>query len=159
MRRTILTAMLAFVTMASYAQTQTVIVGDMNGDGELTVEDVSLLTSTILGETDTQTMECVVPKETHEYIDLGLPSGTLWATCNIGAENPEDYGYYFAWGEVEPKSTYNWLTLEYCVDSDGDKFSKYVENSVYGNVDNKTELDNDDDAAYVNWGKGGECRV
>jgi len=39
---------------------------------------------------------------THEYVDLGLPSGLLWATCNVGATNPEDYGDYFAWGEIEP---------------------------------------------------------
>ncbi len=39
----------------------------------------------------------------HEYVDLGLPSGTLWATCNIGAESPEECGDYFAWGETEPK--------------------------------------------------------
>ena len=39
----------------------------------------------------------------HEFVDLGLPSGTLWATCNIGADVPEDYGDYFAWGETAPK--------------------------------------------------------
>ena len=44
----------------------------------------------------------------HDYVDLGLPSGTLWATCNIGAASPEEYGDYFAWGETEPKATYNW---------------------------------------------------
>ena len=38
----------------------------------------------------------------HEYVDLGLPSGTLWATCNVGADTPEGYGDYFAWGEIEP---------------------------------------------------------
>lgn len=42
----------------------------------------------------------------HEYVDLGLPSGTLWATCNVGASKPEEYGNYFAWGEIEPKKTY-----------------------------------------------------
>ena len=43
----------------------------------------------------------------HEWVDLGLPSGTKWATCNVGADSPEDYGDYFAWGETEPKSSYN----------------------------------------------------
>ena len=43
----------------------------------------------------------------HEYVDLGLPSGTLWATCNLGATKPEEYGDYFAWGETCPKSVYN----------------------------------------------------
>ena len=50
----------------------------------------------------------------HEWVDLGLPSGTLWATCNVGAEKPEDYGDYFAWGETTAKSTYNWNTYKYC---------------------------------------------
>ena len=50
----------------------------------------------------------------HDYADLGLPSGTLWATCNIGANAPEEYGDFFAWGEVEPKDWFvpeNYLSL------------------------------------------------
>ena len=47
-----------------------------------------------------------VTPDNHEYVDLGLPSGTLWATCNIGAANPEDMGDYFAWGETAPKEIY-----------------------------------------------------
>ena len=50
----------------------------------------------------------------HDYIDLGLPSGTMWATCNVGAESPDQYGDYFAWGETTPKATYNWSTYKYC---------------------------------------------
>ena len=46
----------------------------------------------------------------NDYVDLGLPSGTLWATCNVGAQNPWDYGDYFAWGEVTTKEVYNWDT-------------------------------------------------
>ena len=42
-------------------------------------------------------------QQQHEYVDLGLPSGTLWATCNVGANNPEDYGDFFAWGETTTK--------------------------------------------------------
>ena len=49
----------------------------------------------------------------HEYIDLGLPSGTLWATCNVGANSPEEYGDYFAWGETTPKTIYDWSTYQY----------------------------------------------
>ena len=44
----------------------------------------------------------------HNYVDLGLPSGTLWATCNVGADTPEGYGNYYAWGETETKEVYNW---------------------------------------------------
>ena len=50
----------------------------------------------------------------HEYVDLGLPSGTLWATCNIGAASPEEHGDYFAWGETKPKDAYNWENYKYC---------------------------------------------
>ena len=48
----------------------------------------------------------------HQYVDLGLPSGTLWATCNIGANSPEEYGDYFAWGETVPKAAYEWCTCD-----------------------------------------------
>ena len=52
--------------------------------------------------------------ETHEYVDLGLPSKTLWATTNIGASSPEGFGYYVAWGETTTKSTYSWSNYQYC---------------------------------------------
>ena len=90
----------------------------------------------------------------HDYVDLGLPSGTLWATMNVGANSPEEYGDYFAWGETTPKSVYNWSTYKWCNGSN-DTMTKYCTNSSYGYngfVDNKTELDPEDDAAYVNWG-------
>ena len=44
----------------------------------------------------------------HDYMDMGLPSGTKWATCNIGANKPEQYGNYYSWGETEPKKSYSW---------------------------------------------------
>lgn len=84
----------------------------------------------------------------HRYVDLGLPSGTLWATTNIGAETIEDYGDYFAWGEVEPKSTYNWNTYFDSVNGSSSNFKKYYNNG------GKTELDLEDDAANMNWGEG-----
>ena len=90
-------------------------------------------------------------KDTHEYVDLGLPSGTLWATCNVGASKPEEYGDYFAWGETKPKSDYTWSTYKYCQGTEP-TLTKYCTNSSYGTVDNKTELEPSDDAATVNWG-------
>ena len=51
--------------------------------------------------------------ENHEYVDLGLPSGTLWATCNVGANSPEAFGDYFAWGETVPKEIYDWKSYKY----------------------------------------------
>lgn len=68
----------------------------------------------------------------HEYVDLGLPSGNLWATMNIGASSPEDYGDYFAWGETETKSNYSKSTY---------KYSSKVDMLALQN-----------DAAHMNWG-------
>ncbi len=87
----------------------------------------------------------------HEWVDLGLPSGTLWATCNIGASSPEDYGDYFAWGETEPKEVYDISNYKWC-DGSYNTLTKYCTKTSYGTVDNKTELDLEDDAAYINWG-------
>ena len=87
----------------------------------------------------------------HEWVDLGLPSGTKWATCNVGATKPEEYGNYYAWGETETKTTYNWSTYKWCNDS-YDTQTKYCTDSSYGTVDNKTVLELADDAARANWG-------
>ncbi len=86
---------------------------------------------------------------THEYVDLGL--SVKWATCNVGASKPEDYGYYFAWGETKPKEVYDWSTYKWCNGSEN-TMTKYCTSSSYGTVDNKTTLDLSDDAAHVNWG-------
>lgn len=100
----------------------------------------------------------VIESNNHEYVDLGLPSGTLWATCNIGASSPEDYGDYFAWGEttgyINGKKNFSWSTYKWCKGSQS-TMTKYCTDSSYGYkgfTDNKTELDLEDDAAYVNWG-------
>lgn len=85
----------------------------------------------------------------HEAVDLGL--SVKWATCNVGAEFPEQYGGYYAWGETEEKSNYSWSTYKWCKGS-YDSLSKYCTNSRYGNVDNKTVLDSEDDVAHVKWG-------
>ena len=117
---------------------------DVNNDGDVDIADVVALIDIILGI-------YVEPVPGHEWVDLGLPSGTLWATMNIGANRPEEYGDYFAWGETEPKQTYNWATYKWC-DGTADTFTKYCDNGYYGTVDNKMELDTEDDAAYMNWG-------
>ena len=92
----------------------------------------------------------------HKFIDLRLPSGLLWAETNIGAEEPADYGNYYAWGETEPKSCYYWNTYKYCTTSakyylSTDTLTKYISS------DGKTTLDPEDDAAYVIWGDS--CRM
>jgi hypothetical protein len=88
---------------------------------------------------------------TYNAVDLGLPSGTLWADRNVGAATPEDYGDYFAWGETESKDYYDWSTYKWCNGS-ATTLTKYCTQSSYGSVDGKTTLNLDDDAAYVNMG-------
>ena len=86
----------------------------------------------------------------HDWVDLGL--SVKWATCNVGASSPSDYGNYFAWGETRPKSEYTWSNLRYCDDNSGNSFAKYNTDSRYGTVDNKKKLELADDAARQNWG-------
>ena len=123
--------------------------GDVDQDGKVTIGDVTCLVDYLLNGTWED--EPVTPPDEHEWVDLGLPSGTLWATCNVGASSPEEYGSYFAWGETEPKDVYSWITYKWCNGS-YNTMTKYCASSDYGTVDNKTELDPEDDAAYVNWG-------
>ena len=85
------------------------------------------------------------------YVDLGLPSGILWATCNVGADSPEGYGNFYAWGETQPKSDYTTANYKWC-SGDLSSLTKYCTDSYYGIVDNKTILDKEDDAAHVNLG-------
>ncbi len=92
----------------------------------------------------------------HEYVDLGLPSGILWATCNIGTSTPQGYGAYFAWGETSKKSTYDWKTYKHTI-GNSSTLNKYCTNSHFGTVDNKKILNSSDDAARVNW--GGNWRI
>lgn len=122
-------------------------VAEVNTKGVVTVNGYGHCTITATANDGSGVKaECVIEvplmHNGHAYVDLGLPSGTLWATTNVGASEPEDYGYYFAWGEVEPKSTYDWSTY---FDSNCEKYN------INGG---KTELDLEDDAAYMNWGEG-----
>ena len=102
----------------------------------------------------------VFAQNTHEYVDLGLPSGTLWATCNVGATTPEGYGDCFAWGEVTPKKRYDWDTYKYCYDGIQSALTKYCTDGRYGDgrhgkkgfYDNLIVLQASDDAATVIWG-------
>lgn len=149
--------------------------GDVDGNGYVALADVTKLVNMILhpesgsgsgsGSGTTNDDEPTGYIGNYGYVDLGLPSGTLWAECNIGASCPEGLGDYFAWGETVPyggtdtsnatnhdymgnsytKIYYGWNTYKYCNGS---------ENSLtkYYSVDARTELTLSDDAAYVNWG-------
>ena len=94
----------------------------------------------------------------YSYVDLGLTSGTLWATMNVGATSETDYGSYFQWGDTEDKrnADCSWSSYKY---GDGSNFSKYNTgfNNIGGTIDNKITLDLDDDAARANM--GGDWRI
>ena len=118
--------------------------GDVNNDGVVNVGDVTSLVDIILyGDEE--------PATDSRAIDLGLPSGIKWASCNVGATAPEEYGGYYAWGETEEKEDYSWSTYKYCNGS-YDSMTKYCTDSDYGTIDNKTTLEPEDDVAHVQWG-------
>ena len=167
-----------------------VISGDVNGDGKVSIDDVTTLINYLLTKDASQivmenadvesdgrisiddvtglinqllTQNNNPQPDEGDWVDLGLPSGTIWATRNVGAGSPEDYGDYFAWGETVPKSyyspdTYKWWKGYY--DADGYFHcgnTKYCTNSfcgLDGFVDNKTELDPSDDAACAHYPGG-----
>lgn len=84
-----------------------------------------------------------------EYVDLGLPSGNLWAKCNLGASSPEAYGDYYAWGEVEPKQEYTKSNHKwYKEGAPSQGFTKY------NNEDGKLTLEDEDDAVIQKIGNG-----
>ena len=169
-------ALVAFLTLAFNANAASSTKGDVNSDGEINIADVNAVINVILGSgsnaladanddgeiniadvnsiINTILGDSVAPQDNHEFVDLGLPSGTLWATCNIGAVNPEEYGSYFAWGETIPKNYYDWETYKwgYYEEDFYLMLTKYNTDNDYGSVDGLTELDSEDDAAYVNWG-------
>jgi len=100
------------------------------------------------------------PFNGHEYVDLGLPSGTLWAKCNVGAETETDYGRYFQWGDIQG------YTADQVGTGDGQKpfletdykwWSSGIGYTKYNSTDGKTVLESEDDAAHVNM--GGEWRM
>ena len=93
------------------------------------------------------------PDGNHPHaIDLGLPSGTKWACCNIGANSPSECGDYFAWGETSPKTYFTKTNYKWYSGGDDHNITKYCSNSDYGVVDYIIGLQPEDDAAYVNWG-------
>ena len=169
--------LIAMITVCSAAMAQaSTVYGDVNGDGTVNASDVTALYDYFLNGDMTHYASCDVDGDgnitsyditevynillgfgpsvdTHEYVDLGLPSGTLWATMNIGANAPEEFGDYFAWGETTPKEVYNWNTYQWC-NGRWNKMTKYCTISTHGDngfTDGKTELDPEDDAASVNW--------
>ncbi|MCQ2224962.1 MAG: fibrobacter succinogenes major paralogous domain-containing protein [Paludibacteraceae bacterium] len=94
----------------------------------------------------------------HEFVDLELPSGRIWATYNLGAAKPEENGAHYAWGETSPKSSFDWENYQLGNGSDSKtKVTKYCVNDRKGEVDNKKVLEPTDDAATAAW--GGDWRI
>lgn len=95
-------------------------------------------------------------EQTRPYVDLGLPSGTCWAMCNLDAETPTDFGGYYAWGETygskDGKTDFSWPSYAWSGTVPTDLY-KYNNNSAYGYVDNMARLVDEDDAANVKWGE------
>lgn len=89
----------------------------------------------------------------HEWVDLGLPSGTLWATCNVGANQPTEFGDYFAWAETASKETCDDKNYKY-YDHGLTKYCDQPRRGKDGFADGLTEIQAEDDAASVNWGEG-----
>lgn len=108
---------------------------DVNNDGSVNVSDAVAVVNRILGKTNAGDVGG------GEAIDLGLPSGTLWSSCNIGASSPEGVGNYYAWGETEVKDVYDWSKYIHC---DGSKETCHDLGSDIGG----TEYD----VAHMKWG-------
>lgn len=144
---------------------------DVNQDGTIDVSDINVVINIVLGKDK--------PKDTHEYVDLGLPGGVLWATCNVGADKPEDYGLYFAWGETvgyakDEFHVFSWSEYKWVIPGDYDwqyatKYTTadgkiegcwyngdtYIGTTVDGVIYKElTALLPEDDAATANWGEG-----
>ena len=130
---------------------------NVNGDDRVDIADAIKIADAIIegtnGDDDDEQSYTTCPDGNHPHmIDLGLPSGLMWACCNVGAETPEGYGGYYAWGETEEKEKYDWETYKWCNGS-STTLTKY-NNSAHngGVVDNLTTLELSDDVAYVMWG-------
>jgi hypothetical protein len=97
-------------------------------------------------------METGINNNGYEYVDLSLPSGTLWATCNVGASKPSDVGLYFQWGDtsgytadqVGKDKQFTWNDYKFSIDGSSSNFSKYTTKGA--------TLDLEDDAAHTNMG-------
>ena len=125
-------------------------VTDLDSDSQLSMADITKLISMIYSE------PCAFDNNGHAYVDLGLPSGTLWATCNVGANVPEEAGGLYAWGETEEKDDYSWSTYKWCngdaCDASNKTLTKYCDREGYGTMDGKMSLELEDDVANVKWG-------
>lgn len=179
MRRLLATLLVS--ASISIVSAQDVLVGDMNGDNELTISDVTELVDAVMGKSEkryiysaeeflrenavTGTYKINGVEKTfvdgYEYVDLGL--SVKWAAFNVGASSPEEYGDYYAWGEVEPKTNYTWATYKWVQDNQNSW--KYINKYTFPDKqttgiwykngtfvgDNIAELEPEDDVVQTKW--------
>lgn len=149
MKKLILSS-LAMASLAFAANAVTYMCVEQS-DGTIVCYDVDKVKQVYYESTTDQGVTVSGKEGIYTYVDLGLESGTKWATCNVGATKPTEYGDYFAWGETKPKEDCSWSTYKWCKGSSS-SMTKYCTNSDFGTVDNKKVLDAEDDAATANWG-------
>lgn len=154
MKKLLLSFVLLLMAITSQAQTYHL---DTNNDGSIELTDALIIINYILGRfnpEDNQRPQSYLtcPDNHHPHlIDLGLPSGTKWACCNVGATTPEGYGGYYAWGETEEKSVYSEVTYQYCTGEDTDGDGWYNLKTQWQNLGDDIS-GTSYDVAHVKWG-------
>ena len=154
MKNLLLSLVLLLMAITSQAQTYHL---DTNNDGSIELTDALIIINYILGRfnpEDNQRPQSYLtcPDNHHPHlIDLGLPSGTKWACCNVGATTPEGYGGYYAWGETEEKSVYSEVTYQYCTGEDTDGDGWYNLKTQWQNLGDDIS-GTSYDVAHVKWG-------
>ena len=148
MKKLLFPLVMSLMALTSQAQTYHL---DVNNNGSIDLTDALIVINYILGrfnpEDDQQPQSYLAcPDDHHPHmIDLGLPSGTKWACCNVGATTPEGYGGYYAWGETEEKDYYDLKAYQHV----------YFE---YGGYEHYYDIGSDiagthNDVAHVKWGE------
>lgn len=179
MKKAVFSLFLLF--LATSLNAQKILVGDMNNDNELDIKDVTELVNVITGKSEKSYISPVEvfirenkltgkfkvdgveksyidgeydPYNGHEFVDLGL--SVKWATCNVGANSPAEYGGYFSWAETHAKSSYEWTDYSYC-NGTFRSMNKYCSSGNYGAVDSLKIMELKDDVAHTLW--NGEWRI
>lgn len=133
-------------TLVWYSSNTSVAI--VSKDGKITAFNDGTCNITVAALDGSAKATCKVIVDRHKYVDLGL--SVKWATCNIGANNPSEFGDYFAWGENKSKSYFDWDNYKF---GKSNSMSKYCNDPEWGVVDDKLGLELEDDAAHFNWGE------
>ena len=151
MKKLLLPLVMSLMAITSQAQTYHL---DTNNDGSIDLTDALTVINYILGKFNPQGDKTPLgcPDNHHPHmIDLGLPSGTKWACCNVGASNPEGYGGYYAWGETYEKDYYEWFTYDYF---NSEEYEDMWDNNYLVYYDLGEDIGGTQyDVARVSWGR------